>query len=146
VTTIHHFTEQEEAIKEMNNKIGYNFEVTSASLSYDQDLNIILSVTIKNTGAAPAFFNMNLIADITDSNGNRKFALDGIKEIKKGSFADGAEKTFVFNDLSTVGQKALCEGDSICLGLYEDAQSENPNVKFDNKNNLSNNKLLLGSL
>ncbi|MCR4733816.1 MAG: chitobiase/beta-hexosaminidase C-terminal domain-containing protein [Treponema sp.] len=140
------FTEQEEAIKEMNNKIGYNFEVTSASLSYDQDLNIILSVTIKNTGAAPAFFNMNLIADITDSNGNRKFALDGIKEIKKGSFADGAEKTFVFNDLSTAGKKALCEGDSICLGLYEDAQAENPNVKFDNKNNLSNNKLLLGSL
>ncbi len=128
---------------EMNNKLGYNFEVTSASLNYDDDLNILLSVTIKNTGLAPAFFDFNLIADITDFNGKRKFVIGEPKRIKKGTFADGEEKTFVFSDLSTDILKPICTGDCICLGLYEDAESEKPNIRFDNKNTLSNNKLLL---
>ena len=84
---------------------------------------------------------MNLIADITDNNGNRKAQLANIKRIKKGSFADGDEKTFVFIAPFT----SLRTGDSICLGLYEDALSESPSVKFDNKNTLSNNKLKLCS-
>ena len=128
---------------EMNNKLGYNFEVTSASLNYDDDLNILLSVTIKNTGLAPAFFDFNLIADITDFNGKRKAVIGEPKRIKKGSFADGEEITFVFSDLSTDILKPICTGDCICLGLYEDSESEKPNIRFDNKNTLSNNKLLL---
>ena len=131
------------SVCEMNNKLGYNFEVTSASFNYDDDLNIVLSVTIKNTGLAPAFFDFNLIADITDFNGKRKFAIGEPKRIKKGSFADGEEITFVFSDLSTDILKPICTGDCICLGLYEDAESEKTNIRFDNKNTLSNNKLLL---
>jgi hypothetical protein len=103
----------------------------------------VLSVTIKNTGLAPAFFDFNLIADITDFNGKRKFVIGEPKRIKKGSFADGEEITFVFSDLSTDILKPICTGDCICLGLYEDAESEKPNIRFDNKNTLSNNKLLL---
>lgn len=132
-----------EYVCDMNNKLGYNFEVTSASLNYDDDLNILLSVTIKNTGLAPAFFDFNLIADITDFNGKQKFVIGEPKRIKKGSFADGEEITFVFSDLSTDILKPICTGDCICLGLYEDSESEKPNIRFDNKNTLSNNKLLL---
>ena len=135
------FNDNAEAIKEMVNKLGYNFEVVSANLSYDNELNVQLTVKIKNTGLAPAFFDMNLIADITDNNGSRKAQLANIKRIKKGSFADGDEKTFVFIAPFT----SLRTGDSICLGLYEDALSETPSVKFDNKNTLSNNKLKLCS-
>lgn len=135
------FNDNAEAVKEMVNKLGYNFEVVSANLSYDSELNVQLTVKIKNTGLAPAFFDMNLIADITDNNGNRKAQLANIKRIKKGSFADGDEKTFVFIAPFT----SLRTGDSICLGLYEDALSESPSVKFDNKNTLSNNKLKLCS-
>lgn len=135
-----------QAIREMNNKLGYNFEVTSAKLTYDDDLNLLLSVTIKNTGLAPAFFDANLIADITDSAGKRKYLLGTTKQIKKGSFADGQEKTFVFSDLSFDIIKPLCDGDCICLGLYENCKNENPTVKFDNKNTLANKKLRLGRL
>lgn len=135
-----------QAVKEMNNKLGYNFEVISAKLTYDDDLNLLLSVTIKNTGLAPAFFDVNLIADITDSSGKRKYQLGSTKQIKKGSFTDGDEKTFVFSDLSFDCLKPLCDGDCICLGLYEDCEDENPTVKFDNKNTLANNKLRLGRL
>ncbi len=135
-----------QSVKEMNNKLGYNFEVTSAKLTYDDDLNLLLSVTIKNTGLAPAFFDVNLIADITDSSGKRKYQLGSTKQIKKGSFADGDEKTFVFSDLSFDCLKPLCDGDCICLGLYEDCEDENPTVKFDNKNTLANKKLRLGRL
>ena len=132
-----------DSVREMNNRLGYNFEVTAASLEYDDDLNILLSVTIKNTGLAPAFFDINLIADITDFNGKRKNIIGETKRIKKGSFSDGEEKTFVFRDLSEDVLKPLCVGDCICLGLYEDSDSEKPNIKLDNKNTLPNNKLLL---
>ena len=136
------FNDNAEAVKEMVNKLGYNFEVVSASLSYDDELNIQLIVKIKNTGLAPSFFDLNLIADVTDKNGNRKTQISSTKHIKKGSFADGDEKTFVF----TAPFISLCSGDCICLGLYEDASSEKPTVKFDNKNTLPNNKLKLGTL
>ncbi|MCR4578975.1 MAG: DUF4832 domain-containing protein, partial [Treponema sp.] len=93
------YKKHKKIINEMNNKIGYNFEVTSANLSYDEDRKIRLTVTIKNTGSAPAFFDLNLIADVTDSEGNRKFTIGEIKEIKKGSFTDSSEKTFVFTSI-----------------------------------------------
>ena len=135
------YNDNSQAIKEMVNKLGYNFEVVSAKLDYDDELNLHLSVTIKNTGLAPLFFDLNLIADVTDKNGNRKTQISSTKHIKKASFADGEEKTFDFYAPFT----CLCSGDCVCLGLYEDASSEKPNVKFDNKNTLANNKLKLGS-
>lgn len=136
------FKENADSIKEMNNKLGYNFEVTSANLKVDENNNCELTVKIKNTGLAPAFFDMNLIADACDALGKRKFQLGSSKYIKKGSFADGDEKTFVFY----ADFQSLCKGDFICLGLYEDAASSEPNIKFDNINTLKNNKLRLGEL
>lgn len=136
------FKANEEYIKEMNNKLGYNFEVKSAKLNIDENNNTMLTVTIKNTGLAPAFFDVNLIADVCNALGNRKFQLGSLKRIKKGSFLDGDEKTFVFY----ANFQPLCKGDFLCLGLYEDAASSEPNVKFDNANTLKNNKLKLGEL
>jgi hypothetical protein len=134
------FNDNATAVKEMTNKLGYNFEVTSANLKYDVAGKTTLNVKIKNTGLAPAFFDLNLIAEVTDSNGNRKKSIGDFILIKKGTFADGSEMTYVF----TANNISLNEGDSICLGLYEDPESENPTVKFDNKNTLKNNKLRLG--
>lgn len=134
------FKEQGQHVKEMTNKLGYNFTVTSADMEYDASENVKLSVTIKNTGLAPAFFDVNLIADITDSDGVRKSLIGEAKTIKKGSFKDDASKTFEF---TATGMK-LYEGEKICLGLYEDSAAENPTVRFDNKNTLGNNKLALG--
>lgn len=136
------FKDNAQYVKEMTTKLGYNFEVTAAHIAFDENLKLQLEVTIKNTGLAPAFFDVNLIADITDSKGNRKAQIGSTKKIKKGSFADGDEKTYVFYSSST----SLCRGDSICLGLYENSSSLFPNVKFDNSNTLGNNKLVLGSL
>ena len=134
------FKEQSENVKEMTNKLGYNFTVTSADMEYDASGNVKLSVIIKNTGLAPAFFDVKLIADITDSDGVRKFLIGKAKSIKKGSFKDDTSKIFEF----TATGVQLYEGEKICLGLYEDSAAENPTVRFDNKNTLDNNKLALG--
>ena len=136
------FTEQGDNVKEMTNKLGYNFTVTSADMNYDGNGSGKLTVTIKNTGLAPAFFDINLIAEVSDSDGVRRTLIGESKKIEKGSFTDDSEKTFEF---SASGLE-LCEGERICIGLYEDADADNPNVKFDNKNTLTNNKLSLGEL
>jgi len=136
------FKEQSENVKEMTNKLGYNFTVTSADMNYDGNGKGKLTVTIKNTGLAPAFFDVNLIAEVSDSDGARKTLIGESKKIEKGSFADDSEKTFEF----LASGLELCEGERICIGLYEDADADNPNVKFDNKNTLANNKLSLGEL
>ena len=81
----------------MTNKLGYNFTVTSADINYDGRGSGKLTVTIKNTGLAPAFFDINLIAEVTDAEGKRRACLGEPVLIKKGTFADGAEKTYVFN-------------------------------------------------
>ena len=136
------FKDNAEHVKEMTNKLGYNFEVTAAHLDTDENLKTQLSVTIKNTGLAPAFFDVHLIAEVIDQSGKRKAQIGSIKKIKKGSFADGDEKTYVFYSDFT----SICSGDRICIGLYEDPSAASPNVKFDNKNTLKNNKLVLGEL
>ena len=136
------YADNAEAVKEMTNKLGYNFEVTSAGVEYDESGKITLSVKIKNTGLAPACFDVNLIADLTDADGNRRQSIGDAVLIKKGTFKDGEEKAYLFS----MNAVSLFEDDCICLGLYENAESENPTVKFDNKNTLSNNKLILGRL
>lgn len=136
------FKEQGENVKEMTNKLGYNFTVTSADMNYDGNGSGKLTVTIKNTGLAPTFFDINLIAEVSDSDGVRRTLIGESKKIEKGSFKDDSEKTFEFS----ASDLELCEGERICIGLYEDADADNPNVKFDNKNTLTNNKLSLGEL
>ena len=131
------YSEQKDVIEEMCNRIGYNFTVTAAERNGNQ-----LKVTIKNTGLAPAFFNIDLCAEITDANGNKISAYGKPVRIESGSFRDGAEKTFLFEYDGTFYENAF-----ICLAMYDSdnplAAGKNPTVRFDNKNTLANNRLML---
>ena len=131
------YLEQKDVIDEMCNRLGYNYTVTSAKLNGNK-----LKVKIKNTGLAPSFFNIDLCAEIMDKNGKKTGSFGDSIKIAKGSFKDGSEKTFEF---TLKGE--LKEGDVICLAMYDCdnplVKGKDPTVRFDNKNNLKNNKLQL---
>ena len=121
----------------MCNRIGYNFTVTAAERNGNQ-----LKVTIKNTGLAPAFFNIDLCAEITDANGNKLKSFGKPVRIEKGTFRDEAERSFLFEYDGTLDENAV-----ICLAMYDSdnplAAGKNPTVRFDNKNTLTTNRLML---
>ena len=131
------YREQKDLIEEMNNRLGYNFTVTSAKRNGNQ-----LLVTIKNTGLAPAFFNIELSAELTDEEGNKLGTFGEPVKIEKGTFADETEQTFLFTHDGELTPDA-----KICLAMYDSdnylAEGKDPTVKFDNKNTLQNNRLLL---
>ncbi len=131
------YNEQKDLIEEMNNRLGYNFTVTSAKRNGNE-----LLVTIKNTGLAPAFFNIKLAAELTDKDGNKLSNFGVPVIIEKGSFRDEEERTFLFEYDGTVEDDTF-----ICLAMYDNdnylVAGKDPTVKFDNKNTLSNNRLLL---
>ena len=131
------YREQKDVIDEMANRLGYNFTVTSAQRNGNQ-----LKVTIKNTGLAPAFFNISLCAEITDKDGNKQEAFGKPVLIEKGTFHDEDEKAFLFEYDGKLDENA-----TICLAMYDTdnplAQGKNPTVKFDNMNTLSTNRLAL---
>ena len=131
------YQEQKAVIDEMCNKIGYNFTVTSAARYGNK-----LAVRIKNTGLAPAYFNIDLCAEITDADGNKTAVFGKPVRIETGSFRDGEEKAFLFEYDGTLDANA-----NICLAMYDSdnplCQGKNPTVRFDNKNTLSTNRLKL---
>ena len=131
------YAEQKDVIDEMVNRMGYNFTVTSAVREQNR-----LEITVRNTGLAPCFFNIDLCAEITDEKGNKKESFGRPVRIEKGTFRDETEKTFVFEH-----DGALSESAVLCLSMYESdnqlVAGKDPTVKFDNKNTLPNNRLLL---
>ncbi len=131
------YKEQKEVIDEMCNRLGYNFTVTSAKRNDNQ-----LLVTIKNTGLAPAFFNINLCAEITDKDGNKLASFGEPIRIEEGSFHDEEEKTFLFEYDGTLPENAI-----ICLAMYDSdnplVKGKEPTIRFDNKNTLPTNRLQL---
>ncbi len=131
------YKEQKEVIDEMCNRLGYNFTVTSAKRNDNK-----LLVTIKNTGLAPAFFNIDLCAEITDKDGNKLAAFGEPVRIEEGSFHDDTEQTFLFEYEGTLPDDAI-----ICLAMYDSdnplVKGKNPTIRFDNKNTLSTNRLQL---
>ena len=131
------YKEQKEVIDEMCNRLGYNFTVTSAKRNGSK-----LLVTIKNTGLAPAFFNIDLCAEITDKDGNKLKAFGEPVRIEEGSFLDDTEQTFLFEYDGTLPDDAI-----ICLAMYDSdnplVTGKNPTINFDNKNTLSTNRLQL---
>ncbi|MBO4863710.1 MAG: Ig-like domain-containing protein [Lachnospiraceae bacterium] len=131
------YKEQKNVIDEMCNRLGYNFTVISA-----ERLNNKLAITVKNTGLAPAYFNIQLCAEITDANGNKIKNFGDPVLIKKGTFKDDTQKTFVFDYNGTLPSDA-----TICLAMYDIdnplVAGKDPTVRFDNKNNLSNKRLKL---
>ena len=131
------YREQKDVIDEMCNRLGYNFTVTSAKRNDNK-----LLVTIKNTGLAPAFFNIDLYAEITDKDGNKLKSFGEPVRIEEGSFHDKEEKSFLFEYDGTLPEDAI-----ICLAMYDSdnplVNGKNPTIRFDNKNTLSTNRLQL---
>ena len=131
------YLDNKELLDEMVNRLGYNFTVTSAMRNGNK-----LLVKIKNTGLAPAYFDIDLCAEITDSEGSKTALFGNPVKIEKGSFHDDTEQTFLFEYSGDLSSDAV-----ICLAMYESdnelVKGNDPTVKFDNKNTLANNRFKL---
>ena len=151
----------------MSKVIGYNFTVTQAELltvaggaetagKFADTVagNVVtntLNITVKNTGVAPCFFDVYLVAEFVDSTGAAIAQLGKIIRIPKGTFKDGASRQFSFGGAVPAGETNLATqpGVSVALSLYESEEAyksgKNPTVRFDNDGLQGNNKLLLKS-
>jgi len=154
----------------MSKVIGYNFTVTRAELltiagadsaastagksgdsAAGKAATNTLNITVKNTGVAPCFFDVYLVAEFVDSTGAAIAQLGKTIRIPKGTFKDGALQEFSFSGAVPAGEANLATqpGVSVALSLYESEETyksgKNPTVRFDNDGLQGNNKLLLKS-
>ena len=135
----------------MSKVIGYNFTVTQAELltvASAKDTTSILNITVKNTGVAPCFFDVYMVAEFADSTGKALAQIGETVRIPKGTFKDGASKDFSFKAAGKANV-ATQSGVSVALSLYESEDAfkggKNPTVRFDNDGLQDNHKLLLKS-
>ena len=135
----------------MTKVIGYNFTVERAelltvasSVAGIADTTNTLNITVKNTGVAPCFFDLYMVAEFVDSTGAAIAQLGKTVHIPKGTFKDGATREFSFSGAAQQGKTSPA---SIALSLYESEDDfksgKNPTVRFDNDGILGNKKLLL---
>ena len=151
----------------MSKVIGYNFTVMQAELTTvaggaettgksadtaaGNAVTNTLNITVKNTGVAPCFFDVYLVAELVDSTGASLAQIGETVRIPKGTFKDGASQEFSFSGDVLVGEANLATqpGVSVALSLYESEDAfkngKNPTVRFDNEGLQENNKLLLKS-
>ena len=152
----------------MSKVIGYNFTVTHAELltiagadnaasTAGKSANTAagnvatntLNITVTNTGVAPCFFDVYLVAEFVDSTGASLAQIGESVRIPKGTFKDGASQEFSFSGDVPAGEANLATqpGVSVALSLYESEDAyksgKNPTVRFDNDGLQGNNKLLL---
>ena len=132
----------------MSKVIGYNFTVERAELETIAGASDVatstatstLTITVKNTGVAPCFFDLYLVAEFVDSTGIATAPLGKTIHIPKGTFKDGTSQEFSFSGAASSGTR-------IALSLYESEDAfkngKNPTVRFDNDGILENKKLLL---
>ena len=133
----------------MSKVIGYNFTVTQAELltvASAKDTTSTLNITVKNTGVAPCFFDVYMVAEFVDSTGKALTQIGETVRIPKATFKDGASKDFSFKAAGKANV-ATQPGVSVALSLYESEDAfksgKNPTVRFDNEGLQENNKLLL---
>ncbi len=133
----------------MSKVIGYNFTVAKAELvtvASAKDTTSTLNITVKNTGVAPCFFDIYMVAEFVDSTGKVLSQMGETVRIPKATFKDGSSQDFSFK---AAGQANIATqpGVSVALSLYESEESfkkgQNPTVRFDNEGILENKKLLL---
>ena len=136
----------------MSKVIGYNFTVTKAELETvisSKDTTSTLNITVKNTGVAPCFFDVYLVAEFVDSTGKVLAPIGEMVRIPKATFKDGASKDFSFTYKALAGKVSVANqpGVFVALSLYESEDAfksgKNPTVRFDNDGLLENKKLLL---
>ena len=136
----------------MTKVLGYNFTVTQAELrtvATAKDTANTLNITVKNTGVAPCFFDIYMVAEFVDSTGKALSQMGETVRIPKGTFKDGSSQDFSFTYTPPAGKMNVGNqpGVSIALSLYESEDAfkggKNPTVRFDNVGLQGNNKLLL---
>ena len=145
----------------MSKVIGYNFRVVSAELvsvanaagnAVGNAATSMLNITIKNTGVAPCFFDVYLVAEFVDSTGTALAQLGETVRIPKGTFKDGMSQKFSFFGSLPADGTASSDASAqsqirIALSLYESEDAfkngKNPTVRFDNDGLLQNGKLML---
>ena len=133
----------------MSKVIGYNFTVTQAELQTIADAantTSMLNITVKNTGVAPCFFDVYMVAEFVDSTGKALAQIGETVRIPKATFKDNSSKDFSFK---AVGEASVANqpGVFVALSLYESEDAyksgKNPTVRFDNDGLQENNKLML---
>ncbi len=137
----------------MSKVIGYNFTVTKAELvtvASSAETTSSLNITVKNTGVAPCFFDVYMVAEFVDSTGKVLAPIGETVRIPKATFKDGASKDFSFTYKAAGKANVAAQlGVSVALSLYESEDAfksgKNPTVRFDNDGLQENNKLLLQS-
>ena len=152
----------------MSKVIGYNFTVTraelltiagadnaaptagkSADIATGNVATNTLNITVKNTGVAPCFFDVYLVAEFVDSTGMSLAQIGETVRIPKASFKDGASQEFSFSGDVPAGAANLATqpGVTVAFSLFESEEAyksgKNPTVRFDNDGLQGNNKLLL---
>lgn len=135
----------------MTKVIGYNFTVMHAELLTvtGADTASTLNITVKNTGVAPCFFDIYMVAEFVDSTGKALAQIGETVRIPKGTFKDESSQDFAFTYKVSAGEKnvATLSGVSVALSLYESEDTfrdgMDPTVRFDNEGLQKNNKLLL---
>ena len=137
------YNDNKDLADSMTKVLGYNFTVESAELvtvAGAKDTTSTLNITVKNTGVAPCFFDVYLIAEFVDGTGKVLAQIGETVSIPKGTFKDNSSQKFSFSGKAQPGA-------SIALSLYESESAfksgKNPTVRFDNDGLQENNKLLL---
>ena len=149
----YYFYQENKALADsMTHVIGYNFTVQKAELltvAGNMESTNTLNITVKNSGVAPCFFDVYLVAEFVNGDGEILEQLGKTVFIPKGSFKDEMVKEFTFS--STVPARltniAALPGVSVALSLYESEDAfkngRKPTVRFDNDGLLESNRLLL---
>jgi hypothetical protein len=149
----YHFYNDNKALADsMSKVIGYNFRISNAELltiTDSKSTTNTLNITVKNTGVAPCFFDIYMVAEFVDSSGNALEQLGETVAIKKGTFKDAMVKEISFTSTipARLSNVAQMPGVFVALSIYESEEAfkagKNPTVRFDNDGILENKKLLL---
>ena len=149
----YHFYNDNKALADsMSKEIGYNFRISNAELltiTDSKNTTNTLNITVKNTGVAPCFFDIYMVAEFVDSSGNALEQLGETVAIKKGTFKDEMVKEISFTSTipARLSNVAQMPGVFVALSIYESEEAfkagKNPTVRFDNDGILENKKLLL---
>ena len=149
----YHFYNDNKALADsMSKVIGYNFRISNAELltiTDSKNTTNTLNITVKNTGVAPCFFDIYMVAEFVDSSGTDLEQLGETVAIKKGTFKDEMVKEISFTSTipARLSNVAQMPGVFVALSIYESEEAfkagKNPTVRFDNDGILENKKLLL---
>lgn len=146
------YNEHKDLADSMTHVIGYNFMVQQAELltvAGNTETVNTLNITVKNTGIAPCFFDIYMVAEFVNSEGEVLEQLGKTIKISKGTFKDEMVRDFTFANTvpARLNNVAALPGVSVALSIYESEDAfksgKNPTVRFDNDGLQANNKLLL---